>query len=441
MREIQTYTRYYEQEVRFGQERLANRQLLQYDPDIDTWRYKALRELRFANPARFEVEKQIQDSLTAFNLRTALGERFSVLASKRTYDIREGELYDPAFPESLHATFQRGQEYRRKNGSSRDDQEREAAEVATFRAIQNVLSDPKTPTETTMLCFSPPGKRGSEYMHNFYDTFTLREGEEGRYVDYRRYSSALTREETIRKVVGLNPLYAVRERQEDPTFIPDDVYFIKNPLRLDPIYSPFTAPDVIHRFFHKNHIYMEPEELELIVQDCQGVVALYISTLATDPDDIRMRNILFNAYLNTADISAVARKAARDASVKQAPFFNYALRTVHEFFVSTTHDELLRLGAMPVREVLTGCGSSKGMSIEEVLQATDVRNMMHSPFSVMDFGKLLSVLKDESYSFDKEGSCVNCGRGGAKLGPCGICESCDKYLRTKQQLLSPVTVV
>jgi hypothetical protein len=40
--------------------------------------------------------------------------------------------------------------------------------------------------------------------------------------------------------------------------------------------------------------------------------------------------------------------------------------------------------------------------------------------------------RDEEYSFDHEGKCVNCGRK-KMLGPCNICEECDKKLKDENK--------
>jgi len=40
--------------------------------------------------------------------------------------------------------------------------------------------------------------------------------------------------------------------------------------------------------------------------------------------------------------------------------------------------------------------------------------------------------RDQEYSFDHEGKCVNCGRK-KMLGPCNICEECDKELKNENK--------
>lgn len=43
-------------------------------------------------------------------------------------------------------------------------------------------------------------------------------------------------------------------------------------------------------------------------------------------------------------------------------------------------------------------------------------------------------LSEESYTFDKEGDCVGCGRKGVMVGPCSLCQSCDAAERRKATL-------
>src|SRR5690606_6830339 len=98
----------------------------------------------------------------------------------------------------------RGRDYRREHGKP-IDHSREDAEVEGFAKIEQTLCSPDTAVGTMMISISPPGEKGSSYTHNFYDIFTLAPDKQGdRYIEARRYSSALSNEEYSLKATAID---------------------------------------------------------------------------------------------------------------------------------------------------------------------------------------------------------------------------------------------
>jgi len=67
------------------------------------------------------------------------------------------------------------------------------------------------------------------------------------------------------------------------------------------------------------------------------------------------------------------------------------------------------LGKLPVRQVMTGCGASCGVSGD-------------SPLSVSEFGT-----KIRNWEFKEKGPCRLCDED-VKVGPVGICEKCENRI-------------
>lgn len=429
--EARTQTNYVSEQPRFS-EVVGGRGLMTYDPEFDTNAYIALNNL--LDPLERQRQKDALDGYTRSNLQTMLGERFHTLLSKRTYDIRGGQLFSPEHPdEPALGIFKRGQQYRKENGSSLHDQEREQAEIDTFIPIDESFSDPKTPVGTIQIVVSRPGKnlpgqKPSEYQHNFYDVYMKLDNT----VLYRRYSSALTASETFEKALRLNAWYAMHELGNDPTFVPDDIFFLRHPIYLDPRVNSYLNPDAIHAFFHRGHAFMQEDQYNYILAACQGYIDAYIRIVSESPTDRRMRNLAYNALLNRADEVAQAFKQTQErGGIGSIYGRNWA--------ALPTHAELVTMGMKQVREVTTGCGRSGGMSLTELLERNSIQDIARSRFSMLDFG-LLEFSGELGYTFSEpeEGqNCKNCGEH-ASLGPCGICRSCDRYIRFQNGQFLPI---
>ncbi len=432
LEEARTQTNYVSEQPRF-REVVGGRELMTYEPEFDTQAYLEFNNRRLDPAERQEQKKQL-DEYTRSNLQTMLGERFHVLLSREMYDIRSGHLFSPDHPdEQALDIFKRGQQYRKENGSIPTDREREQAEIETFSAVQDRLCDPHTPERTMIVVVSQPGKnlpgqKPSEYQHNFYDVYMKFNNT----ILYYRYSSALTAQETFVKALKLNSWYAMLERGSEQDFIPDDVYFLKHPIYLDPRINPNLTPNAVHAFFHRGHEFMQEEEFSYILAECQGYIDAYIRIVSENPTDRKMRNLAYNALLNRADEAAQAFKRTQERGGIGVAYYR-------RWAELPTREEFVMMGTKQVREVMTGCGRSGGMSLTELLERNPVNDITRSRFSMLDFG-LLEFSGELGYTFSepKEGeNCKNCGDHAA-LGPCGICRSCDGFIRYQNGRSLPI---
>lgn len=78
-------------------------------------------------------------------------------------------------------------------------------------------------------------------------------------------------------------------------------------------------------------------------------------------------------------------------------------------------------------------GSSCGSSGEwQDMFKNDWRDM--NDFSKQNIlGDILEKKNDESYSFDRTGKCVVCKTDPTQIGPCGICEECDRKIQAQAE--------
>lgn len=301
-------------------------------------------------------KKRNLDFYTRRQLETHLGERFNVLLSKTRYEIRNGEIYGENTTEPFLTMIARGVEYRKRYGDGTDMQ-REQAEFDGFTAIQNKLAGPNSKAGTMMLSISPPGGEKSSYRHNFYDIFTLKEEDGERYIEARRYSSVLTIEETAQRLSGAGLMLEAAEVSPE--------YFLSHPIEIEQSKPGFADADDVHKFLHKEHQYISNEEFREIIRICTPLITSYINTLSDDPIDTRMQLLTFNAIMNKADMVMV-----NVGSRNKGPY-------IDSFIFGGRKEEILRLGSMPVREVVTGCGASGGFSLP------NGSNM--SPFRVSEY--------------------------------------------------------
>lgn len=320
------------------------KQVVAYEPKFDRQAYSEV------------TDKERLDAYTKKQLETHLGERFNVLLSQTRFEIRNKEIYGENTQEPFMGVLQRGVKYRRENGNPVDF-EREEAEVTGFSKIQTKLADEKTKTGAMMLSISPPGKEDSIYKHNFYDVFTLKQDEKGKYIEGIRYSSSLTTEEYIEK---LKPIKDFQNK-------PEDVDFLKDPIAIDA--TLFEDSDSIHKYFHKEHEYITKAEFDKIIEITTPLITSYINTLSDKPFDENLQLLTYNAILNKADIALTATKSNDQDIMK-----NYSLQS--NFALKA---EIFSLGRQPVRVVASGCGSSGGFAVRNMVNASSL------PFSVSEF--------------------------------------------------------
>lgn len=311
----------------------------------------------------FDQRIGLKASYIERQLDTFLGERLNVLLSKNNYEIKNNLIYGQDMEESFIEVMKRGVDYRRRaEGENRVDKKREEAEVEGFLKTQEVMCNPNTPIGTMMLSISPQGRKNSLYQHNFYDIFTLKEAEGKRFIEARRYSSALNVAEYKDK---LSPLSFIRN-------IKNDADSLSNPIKIDNVF--FANPDEIHSYLHKDHRFTEVEEFERIIKNCERLKQEYIRT--RDPR-------ILNAIMNKADEAAGIVNFRKDK-------FYYLIGPSVELKVN---DEVGFYGKQSVRTVAAGCGSSGSVTEDK----------KSSPFSVSDFGM------EDKYD-DREFECPECGK-------------------------------
>lgn len=356
-------------------------------------------EPQFDRNAYEKVDKNNKEKLDAYTkrqLETHLGERFNVLLSETRFEVNEGRIYGENTTEPFMQMLERGVSYRREFGDPVDF-EREEAELVGFKKIEETLTKDSTKTGTMMLSISPPGSEDSIYKHNFYDVFTLKEDEKGRYVEAIRYSSSLTNEEYEEKIKP----FKVFEKQ------PTDSDFLKDPILINN--EKFKSSDDVHSYLHKDHDFITKAEFDDVIEIVSPLITSYINTMSDRPFDQNLQHLTYNALLNKADIAldVVRSKDEQDLVERYTRESKFAAQW-----------DIFNLGKQPVRVVSTGCGSSGGFSASKNLNSTA------APFSVSEFGSK----KNEQEWF----SCPKCKYKAS--GPVG--DTCPGCRLTKEEFVN-----
>jgi hypothetical protein len=342
------------------EEKQEKKSKLTYSLALDRAAYKALSEYSDVAPLAYQEAKASLGAYTETQLVTMLGERFHTNLSIYTCRIIAGEIYPEQIDEPMLRMFERGRDYRRLHGSQ--DTEREDAEIVGYASIQTELCQPETPVGTMMVSISPPGNESSIYQHNFYDVFTLKEENGQRFIETRRYSSALSYEEYMVKASTLDNRYS-------PFRVPTDAEFLSRPIRVESNKGMVATPDDVHAFFHKDHETMSVDDFQEVIRLCAMLRVSYITTLCEDPDNENLQGMTFNALLNKADLLA--------DTLKRKGLVEFALHDE----IRSVQEDISRFGALPVRVVETGCGILEGASTGEVSVRTG-----GDAWSVLDFG-------------------------------------------------------
>lgn len=329
-----------------------------------------LRPEAVAYEIQFDRRRGLNPLYLSSQIDTYIGERLNVLLHKTKYEINNGLIYGENMSDPFAEVIKKGIDYKRKTqGEDRVDRKREEAELEGFLKIQAVMLDPQTPIGTMMLSVSPKGREESLYQHNFYDIFTLKEEKGERFIEARRYSSALTIEEYKDK---LKPLKFVDN-------IYTDADFLRNPIKIDNVF--FDNADQIHAYLHREHETIEVEKFEEIMKTCEGLKWEYINNPSPKTLD---------AIKNKAD--------------EKAGFSHYDNTYYSEFIKSkiplTVDQEIDYYGNREVRKVATGCGSSGSSSKSLFNNSLNIS----SPFSVSEFG-----VNETDDLGDREFPCPACG--------------------------------
>lgn len=321
---------------------------------------------------RFDQKPGLKDLYLSKQIDSYISERLHVLLSTFSYEMKGGMLYGEHMDEPFAEVIKNGIDYREKKlGKNRPDKEREEAEYEGFKKIQEVVCDPDAEIGMMVLSISPKGKRDSSYECNFYDIFTLKQDQDKRFLDVRRYSSALTIEEYKDK---LSPLIYTKD-------IVDDADWLKSPVKIDTLF--FENADQIHSYLHKDHQVMNPNVFQEIVsnRDYRAFKQEYYRN--PNPKTL-------DAIKNIAD--EIAGYPPLDVFKKEFNYFNEGNHYIDLFKDKsslesmTVNQKIDFYGELQVREVSTGCGSS-GSSSENIFENSFEKISKNSMlFSVSEFG-------------------------------------------------------
>jgi hypothetical protein len=306
---------------------------LAYDPYLDMDEY-----------SKAEIaEKERLNLYTKQQLETHVGERLNVLLSTVRYNIKDGHLYGENANEPAIEMFARGVG---RDGSTAEDLAREKAELFGFAQTDADLSSLNTRIGKKRLSVSPPS---GSYQHNFYDIFTLKEDEEGRYVEMRRYSSGLDINQTASMLKGAG--LADEDYQANPE------YTLSHPIEIATDNFQFKTADDIHKYLHASHEYASQEEYTQIVKICMPLITSYVNTLANNPYDVRSILLNYNALLVQVDIAwdAIKNNDQRMIQVLLDRAESYSL----------TAQDIEIMGMQKARMMMIGCGASGLFSVAD----------------------------------------------------------------------------
>lgn len=365
--------------------------IVAYEPQFDRNAYESIKL----------QDRERLDAYTRKQLETHLGERFNVLLSETRYEIKEGRIHGENTTEPFMQMLQRGVEYRKEHGNPVDF-EREEAEVVGFGKIEKTLALEDAKIGTMMLSISPPGEEESIYKHNFYDVFTLKKDNKGKFVEAIRYSSSLTIEEYQEK---LKPFKTYEKA-------PADVDFLKDPILIDT--DRFKSSDDLHSYLHKEHDFITKEEFDQVLIIVTPLITSYVNTMSEKPFDQNLQLLTYNAILNKADVALEIIKSRYNDELLAQYIYQSKLASKMDIFI---------YGKQPVRVAATGCGSSGGFAVANNL------NITAAPFSVSEFG---SKSKQEEWF-----SCPKCEYKAS--GPIG--NTCPGCRLTKEEFVDEGGVV
>lgn len=339
-----------------------DKKLLVYDPSFDERDYRDFGSLSL-------LEQQHLKAYTKRQFEKYLGERVSVIQSLTRYDIVDGKMVSQDLNEPMEDIIQKGIYWRKQHGNPIDF-EREEAELIGFRKSQARLTDPNTPVGAMNLSVSLPGDEGSDYANRFFDVSIVKEDGSGRYIEMRRYLSALEVEDFQEKLRPFKTFYKT----------PQAADFLKDPIVMD----IFDDPGDIQTYLSGGVEALEAEKFEKIKQIVAPFIASYINSLINDPYNFWLHRLKYNAVLNQTDIALAAVKTNYGGHIGELYFSSQDL----------LEKQIQFLGMQPVRETRGPCpGKSGGFNLS---------GSTNEPYSVAEFG-----LKDE-YG-DRSFKCPECG--------------------------------
>ncbi|HEV2340049.1 MAG TPA: hypothetical protein VGT05_04845 [Patescibacteria group bacterium] len=324
----------------------SSTELLQrsYNPVADVFQTERLRK-----KGDREGLKQL-DSGIRTNLKTNLMERFHVIDSIGTLVNHNDELYaNDYMKESLSAILLRGAMIRKQQGSP--DQEREAAELAGWKYINDTLVNAMKKTKPgkkgkMILSFSPPSdKQDSAYYGKFCDTFQVIEKNGVQCVERRRVAVDFTEHDYAMTALTLDPNFF--ESYDGRTSL--DAWYLSHPIVVNEI--PFAI----------SKKGMTMQEFETIFAKLEGdnaqvqLLSHYLAVLHTEKINWPELAFAFNAILNAADHFADHPREDKLLDV---------VRRGQAIDALTTYAIVRQLGSLPVKTVEgTGCPPNVGVNV------------------------------------------------------------------------------
>lgn len=340
------------------------RELMMYDPEFDRRRAREVRSIIDPQEQRRATELFFME--LDLNINTMIAERLHAGMSRIEYTMKDGLIYGLGSDEPSIDIFKRGAAYTKLHGASLSDQGREGIEVDTFEnKIQALFADENTPIGTMLLVSSPPGEKGNtRYCHNFNDIWSSNIKNGKKVLELRRYSSALSMEETAERLKEIDPTFEIPEKLTDR-------FYLKTPLKIIPGHR-LKTPDAVQVHLHKEYDPTSLEDFEEITNLLTPNRNEYKAYVLEHPDDIYGINLRYNAIVNKADFIRRNQKRKNEGG---SPVVYYAQKSVQ--------NETENFGRQRVREVGGWCGASGGMDIGgSILGMRGGSN----PFSVADMG-------------------------------------------------------
>lgn len=325
---------------------LTERKAAAYDPRFDL---NAITSLQASKPQlpHGEYSRRLNQLLdrTRTNLITNLGERFSVEISTITYEQNpQGKLINHHHDEPFEEIIKRGVDYRLRNGNPKD-KTREEAELLGFLRAQELLKD-----IPTVVIISPRGETGSDYRHNFADIYNEENGQ----IIMRRLIIKSNYQESYIVARTLDPNLPA------PTKLTDN-YFLSHPLVTN---KPI---EEVIRTLSQSENTMRNQDFQKLVASCEPAIAKYIEDLIKNcPENTINDN--YKGLLKLADLLTSTDTYTQNHQAKIAQFQKMA----GNWGIGAA---LKNLGAEPIRQVATGCGSQGGLET----------NRNNSPWSVSEF--------------------------------------------------------
>lgn len=319
------------------------------------------------------------------NLETAINEWLGRSQIETKYHIENNRLVADGDDTPLGEKIKRGVAVRKLSGSN--DLEREKAEsVAFLYTIESTLTDPNTPTETIIVSLSPPSsKENSPYQSSYVDVW--RKNDQGEIVCTRN-STNLSNLDHFNLAKKLDPQFELNS----------DFPFDANCL---------ASPIIIHG---------ETPSLELTGLSPRYCDKVQISLgILTDAliEDLQESDI---NWLKSARRINTVRYQVQEISDKLADASNWQNYSIESLKSTLSPNEQMKIfGAIPLRQVISGCGSAPSYNLDNPLTSSLKANSTEN--SVSKFG--------ETWEYHT-GKCRDCGVDPARVGPCNICDSCEK---------------